>query len=279
MAKDFYETLGLEKDAGPEEIKQAFRKLAFRYHPDRNQNDPASAEKMKEINEAYATLSHPAKKQEYDTLRARYGPEAYAHYTQTHSPEDTVRDSDIDAIFEEFARNFGYRSSADIFKEYYGPGFRSFEFHGPGMSGRGFVFTGSFGGARTSRVKEAPPQQALAPAAPSLGILGGLLKFFFRLIGVEFPERGKDWSDSIVLKPEQAGTGGEMEYRYQKWGKPKNLMVKIPPGISSGQQIKLKGMGGPGKGGGEPGDLYLRVKIRYTILQKIRNIFGKAPVR
>jgi len=63
--RDYYEVLGLQKGASAEDVKKAFRKLAFQYHPDRNK-EPGSEEKFKEISEAYAVLSDPAKKEKYD---------------------------------------------------------------------------------------------------------------------------------------------------------------------------------------------------------------------
>ena len=60
--RDYYEILGLDRDASPHKIKEAYRKLAFQYHPDRNKGNPAALEKMKEINEAYAVLSDPEKR-------------------------------------------------------------------------------------------------------------------------------------------------------------------------------------------------------------------------
>lgn len=64
--KDYYQILGVEKDASPEEIKKAYRKLALKYHPDRNPNDPSAEEKFKEVNEAHSVLSDPDKRQQYD---------------------------------------------------------------------------------------------------------------------------------------------------------------------------------------------------------------------
>ena len=64
--QDYYTLLGIDPKAEPQQIKAAYRNLAFQYHPDRNNADAASAEKMKAINEAYAVLSHPHKRQEYD---------------------------------------------------------------------------------------------------------------------------------------------------------------------------------------------------------------------
>ena len=66
MDRDYYQILGVSEDASQEQIKAAYRRLAFQYHPDRNKEDTAAAEKMKEINEAYAILSNQAKRKEYD---------------------------------------------------------------------------------------------------------------------------------------------------------------------------------------------------------------------
>ena len=73
MAKDYYETLGVDKDATGSEIKKAYRKLAVKYHPDKNQDDPEAEEKFKEISAAYEVLSDEDKRAKYD----RFGHEAY----------------------------------------------------------------------------------------------------------------------------------------------------------------------------------------------------------
>ena len=65
-AKDYYKVLGLDKGASPEEVKKAFRKLAIKYHPDKNKGNKAAEDKFKEINEAYQVLSDPQKKAQYD---------------------------------------------------------------------------------------------------------------------------------------------------------------------------------------------------------------------
>jgi DnaJ-class molecular chaperone len=270
--KDYYNILGVERDASQQAIKEAYRKLAFQYHPDRNTGDPAATEKMKDINEAYAVLSDVSKRREYDLLRSQYGSFAYERFRQSHTTDDIFRGSDIDQIFEEFARTFGFRSSGDIFRESYGPGYRSFEFRRPGMFGRGFVFYP--GTRRMGRQQQSPYSQIQMPGLPFTGILGKVIKFFLKkLAGVELPEKGKDWHDTVTLSHEKASDGAEVKYSYKKWGKPKDLIVKIPPKVRDGQRVRLRGMGSPGKAGGESGDLYLRVQIRGSLSQRLKGLF------
>ncbi len=273
---DYYQVLGLDKNASQDQIKQAYRKLAFQYHPDRNMNNPAAVQKMKELNEAYATLSDPRKRQEYDLLRERYGSSANEQFRRTHSEEDIFRGSDINQIFEEFAKSFGFRGSKDIFREFYGQGYSSFEFRKPGFFVRGFVFSGHLHKATNEKSnQESLTATGQTSRLPFSGITGKFLKSIFKMAGVELPERGRDLKDILKLDPAQVQHGGEVEYRYQKLGKPRNLMVKIPIGIRDGQQIRLKGMGSPGKAWGEAGDLYLRIKIRQGFFQRIRSPFKK----
>jgi len=108
--KDYYRILGVESNAGQKQIKDAYRKLAFEYHPDRNKDNPATAEKMKELNEAYAVISNPAKRKDYDALKQQYGSFAYSRFRQNYSEQDIFRGSDINQIFEEMGRVFGFRS-------------------------------------------------------------------------------------------------------------------------------------------------------------------------
>ncbi len=272
--RDYYQILGLDKDASQQQIKEAYRKLAFQYHPDRNKGNPAATEKMKEINEAYATLSDPRKRREYDALREQYGPFAYDRFRQTHSPEDIFRGSDIDQVLGEFARMFGFRSSEEIFRDFYGSGYQTFEFRKPGLFARGFVFFGPSGRGYGTGEKQVYSGQERMPDIPFSGIFGKLAKYALQKVsGIKFPEKGEDWKDVIKLSAEEAEKGGEVEYSYQKWGKPKKLMVKIPAGIKSGQRIRLKGMGATGKAGGESGDLYLQVQIKILLSQRIKNLF------
>ena len=68
MEKDYYKTLGVDKNASPDEIKKAFHAAALKYHPDKNKGNPAAADKFKAASEAYSTLSNPEKRKQYDTF-------------------------------------------------------------------------------------------------------------------------------------------------------------------------------------------------------------------
>ncbi len=84
------------------------------------------------------------------------------------------------------------------------------------------------------------------------------------------PERGKDLEDAIYLDPEQAREGAKGKYLHRK--RSKELIIIVPPGMKEGQKIRLKGMGTPGSDGGESGDLYLKVKIKKPLLERVREL-------
>jgi curved DNA-binding protein len=135
--KDFYQVLEVARESTPKNIKEAYRKLAFQYHPDRNKGNPDAVEKMKELNEAYAVLSDPRKRRDYDVLRERYGPSGYDRFRQSFLA-GYFRGSDIDQIFEEMGKT-GFRSFDEIFRES-ARGYRTFELRRPAYSGEGSYF-------------------------------------------------------------------------------------------------------------------------------------------
>ena len=264
--KDYYEILKVDKEASPQKIKEAYRKLAFQYHPDRNRENPSAVEKMKEINEAYAVLYDPKKKKDYDTCFEQFGPYGYDRFKQRYSEQDIFRGSDIHKIFEEMAKTFGFRSFEEVFRESYGQGYRTFEFQRPGASGRGFIFFGP--GFRRIKGQEIPGSSEIFP-----GTLGKVIQYFLKkTLGIGEPGRGKDLEDVIYLNPRQALEGGKGKYLHRK--RSKELIINIPPAIKEGQRIRLKRMGVPGKEGGESGDLYLKVKIKKPLLQRMKDLFS-----
>jgi DnaJ-class molecular chaperone len=260
---DYYQVLKVDQNATAAQIKEAYRHLAFKYHPDRNKGNPAAVEEMKKINEAYAVLSNPAKKSEYDNLRTRFGSSAYTHFRKNYSEQDIFSGSDINHIFEEMAKAFGLRGSNEIFREFYGRGYQQFEFRRPGVYTRGYVFRGPW--------KTDHQQQGQSPLS---GNLGKIVRFMLRKIGgVQLPEDGVDIHENLYLDALQALQGGPYAYFLRR--RSKKLVVKIPPGIRDGQRIRLAGMGERGRAGGKPGDLFLRVHIRKPLLESIKALFAK----
>lgn len=125
--KDYYKSLGVSKNAGAGDIKKAYRKLALKYHPDKAAGDKAKEEKFKEISEAYAVLSDPEKRKEYDT----YGSEGFQ---RQYSREDIFRGSNIEDILKEFG--FGGASFSSGGRKMGGGG-KSFSFNPESMFGFG----------------------------------------------------------------------------------------------------------------------------------------------
>lgn len=257
--KDYYDILGVQKNASAQQIKEAFRNLAFTFHPDRNAESTEAVEKMKAVNEAYAVLSNPQKRREYDALQEQFGASAHRRFRNNYTDQDIFRGSDINQVFEEMAKAFGVRGFDDIFKQFYGPGYRTFEYHRPGVHFKGFVFSGWFGGHR--------------PLLPGVGNISKLSRLLLGKLGVARPpEKGKDIYDVIRLNPQYALAGGPYAYYHRK--RRKKLVVRIPPRTKDGQKIRLSGMGEEGKAGGTPGDLYLKVTVKKPLLQNLKNLIG-----
>jgi len=263
--KDYYELLGIDNKASQQEVKEAYRKLAFQYHPDRNKDDPDASDKMKALNEAYAVLSDPVKRENYDFLRERYGSSAYSEYRGTHSHEDIFQGSDIEQIFQEFARSYGFRNPDEIFREFYGKGFKGYTYNRPGFTFRSYAYNpGQKSRSGTS------PSSFIAKSRFSRKLIIFLLEKFLR---IEIPERGKDLRKVLKVNSRMAHVGGKVSYRYKKGRESKTLIVTIPPGTKDGQTIRLRKMGSPGKAGRSHGDLLLKVKVKTPLSKKIRKFF------
>jgi DnaJ-class molecular chaperone len=268
--EDYYQTLGVDRNATPQQIKEAYRKLAFQFHPDKNRGNATALERMKEINEAYAVISDPRKREKYDAISKEYGPFAYDRFRQNYSDQDIFRGSDINQIFEEMSRAFGLRGFEEVFEESYGQGYRTFEFRRPGIFARGFVFYGP--GLRRDQ-KRHVQQEAKAFPEPHPGIVGKLAHYLLKkMVGVKEAARGRDLYGTILLDPSLVEQGGKFKYFHER--KSKELLITIRPGIREGQKIRLKGMGEEGKNGGERGDLYLKVLLKRPLLYRIKDLLG-----
>ncbi len=165
----------------------------------------------------------------------------------------------------DLAKMYGFRGADAIFNEAYGPGFRTFRFHHGGLFSAGFVFYQAHGTGF-------PSLRGAQDHTP--GFMDSMAKNFLQnSLGMKLPERGKDLREKIVINQAQDGTAGEIEYIHKGHGKVKKLMVKIPSGIKNKQKLRLTGMGAPGKNGGEAGDMYLEIRTKIPLLQRIKDLF------
>ncbi len=258
---DYYQILGVDKDADAKQIKEAYRGLAFTYHPDRNSASPDSADMMKKINEAYAVLSNAEKRTAYDAMRTRYGESAYGQFRSTYTEQDIFKGSDVYQIFEEMAKSFGFRGVDAIFSDFYGPGYKRFEFNRKGLHAKGFIYRGRPGRGRFGKHRRG---LMAGGAPPGVGRFAQYL--FQKITGVSLPQTGADIHDTIQLTESLAGSGGPYAYHHRR--RSKKLVVNVPAGVRDGQTIRLANMGESGKNGGATGDLYLKVKLKKPFLKK-----------
>jgi curved DNA-binding protein len=221
---DYYETLGVSKKAGSDEIKKAYRKLALKYHPDKNNGNKEYEARFKEISEAYAVLSDPEKRRKYDTYGAN-------GFHQRYSQEDIFKGFDINEILRQFGFGTGSFSST---------GFR-------GQSG-GMGGMGGMGGGSAHRGFN--PFFGQNPAGQ--GGCGG---------GCAQPVKGQDLTYQLSVSLEDVFNGADKQITLRTNGKSENVSVKIPKGIEAGKKLRLKGKGAQAPSGGIAGDLYLKVQL------------------
>lgn len=261
---DYYSLLGVSARASTHEIKEAYRRKALEHHPDRNRDNPAAVEAMKRVNEAYAVLSNPSKRREYDALRFQFGPGAQSRYRSSHSDEDIFSGSDINSVFEEMARAFGVRGVDEIFRDVYGQSYRGFEFKRPGVRIRVFGFGRPLG----DRV----------PAASGAGLFGKIARLALRGAHRPLPPvDGGDIHDRICISARLAESGGPYAYFLRQSSK--KLIVRVPPGIREGQRIRLSGMGEPGRQGGQNGNLFLEVRFQKPLVMRMTEAAAKLWIR
>jgi DnaJ-class molecular chaperone len=265
--KDYYQILGVPPDASQEDIKRAFRRLAFKHHPDTNPgNEEQAAERFKQINEAYGVLGDEGKRRQYDFARrgqfAGVGSDTgYGGFG--YSQQDIFRDIFSNpAMFDELSRMFaqaGLRFDQDFLNRVF-------------FEGRGFVFQfyATPGGAGQGSYQQGYPYTSVSTYKP--GWMERLLsrvvlkigRFALRkLFGFDYEPLLKTQLDQHIeleISPAEAASGGEKQVTYKRGKKTKKLMVDIPSGVKPGTKIRLKGMGV--KEGKKSGDLYLHIKVK-----------------
>ncbi len=247
--KDYYKILGVSDDASQDDIKNAFRKLAFQYHPDKNPgNEKEAGLKFKEINEAYAVVGDAEKRKQYDLSgKGVYAGADFGNFSQ----QDIFRSS--------FGNQAVYTDLASMFKS---AGLRFDEdfLNSTFFSGQNIVFTTHAHGT-SGRPQDANPVGSVPVAAFGSGVGGKAARFVVKKIfGVDLgPAKNLDTETEVRLKTKEAVAGIEKEVKFKRGGEKKKLMVKIPAGISSGTRIRLKGMGKTEDG--RSGDHYVRVRV------------------
>jgi DnaJ-class molecular chaperone len=239
--KDYYKILGVPEKASQAEIKKAFRKLAFQYHPDTNPGrEQEAAERFKEINEAYGVLGDENKRRNYDLARKRGFTGAYSQqdiFNQTFS--NRVMYEDLERMFAQA----GLRFDADFLNNIF-------------FGGRGFAYRAYSPNATVATYKPNWLERQLNKVAARVSRFA--LK---RLFGVDLePPVVLDRHLQLEITSAEAEKGGEGKISYNRNGRQKKLVVKIPAGIKSGTKIRLRGMGN--KKGKKTGDLYLHIKIK-----------------
>ncbi len=263
MAKDYYETLEVSKTASADEIKKAYRKLAIKYHPDKNPGNKEAEERFKEISQAYEVLSDPEKRRQYD----QFGHDAYTQRGGGGSG------------------NYSYQQAQDIFSQFFGGG-----------GGGGFSFEDLFGGgSRRANPNGAVPgddlrydleidfEDAMYGAEKTINIPRMAECSDCHGSGCEAgtgrktcPRCGGSGSQVMsqgffsVRQPCAAchGTGRIIEKPCRKCRgqgrvrEEKPLPVRIPPGVDNGTQLRISGKGSAGLRGGRAGDLYIFIHVR-----------------
>jgi molecular chaperone DnaJ len=263
--RDYYEVLGVQRNASKDEIKDAYRKLALQYHPDRNKS-PEAEEKFKEISEAYAVLSDDEKRQQYDML-------GHAGFDQRYTQEDIFRGADFNSIFRDLGFGFG-----DIFRHFFGGGF------GGGFGGdyerinrgRDLVYdleiTLEEAAKGTEKEIEVPRTEKCdvcngsgaspgtsprtCPRCNGAGKIQHMRKSSFAMYVQVTACPTCKGKGTLIDSPCKNCRGTGLVKRKRK------ISVKIPVGIDEGYQLRLRGEGEMASNGGVAGDLYVLVHIR-----------------
>lgn len=273
--KEYYHVLGLKKGATPEEIKKAYRKLAVKYHPDKNPGNNEAEEKFKEINEAYAVLSDPQKKTQYDQFGS-------SGFHQRYSQEDIFRGFDVGDLFKD--AGFG---TDDIFSRIFGGGGRrpgGFGHGGGPRKGEDFAMELSItfreaydGGEKRVAFMREGQREELAVKIPAGiesgaklriggkgggGSAGGPAGDLYLTVKVgsdaTFEREGDDIIVSRDVRFSEATLGAALEVPTLEGTK----RIKIPAGIQPSTKVRLKGLGFPHQGKAGRGDLYVKIGVR-----------------
>ncbi len=224
--KDYYSTLGVAKTASGKEIKQAFRKLARKHHPDVNPGNKSAEAKFKEINEAYEVLGDPEKRKKYDELGANW--RMYEQAGAAGRPGAGPQSGGWNVNYGGGGPGGGFRTMTEE---------EAREMFGDSNPFSDFFHT-FFGGS------------------PGAGRTHGAGRFSRRP-----PSRGRDFEQEIQLDLEDAYRGALRRFSIAHDGHERTVDVRIPAGVGEGSRVRVSGEGEHGAEGAQAGDLYLRIRI------------------
>ena len=269
--RDYYEVLGVAKTASAEEIKSAYRKLAMKYHPDRNPGDKAAEEKFKEAAEAYDVLHDPEKRQRYD----QFGHQAFQGGAGGYGPGGMNMD-DIFSMFGDIfgGRGGGFSGGFGGFEEMFGGGRRQQRRADPNGPRRGDDMTfrleidfdeAIFGSER--ELELTLPEQC--SECGGTGAAAGSRRVTCQTCGgAGVVIGGSGFFQVRQTCPTCGGEGSVLEKPCRKCrgtghvSAPRKIALKIPAGVDDGSRLRLAGKGGGGLRGGENGDLYVQLSVR-----------------
>ena len=238
MAKrDYYEVLGVGRNADAKEIKRAYRKLAKKYHPDMNPGDKQAEQKFKEVTEAYNVLSDSEKKKLYD----QYG---FAAFEEGFGGAGS-HGAGSQGGFGGFDGGFNYNQGGN-------GGFHEYHFEGGNMDDMEDIFGDLFGNMFHGQ------------KSSGFGGSGFHSQYGSNFGGRNASAKGSDLRSEVSVSLEEAAFGCERMIRLSDpsgSGAVQTLKVHIPAGIENGKSIRLKGKGNPGFNGGPAGDLFLKVNV------------------
>ena len=288
--KDYYKILGIEKSASQEDIKKAYRKLAVKYHPDRNPDDPNAEERFKEIGEAYEVLKDPEKRKKYDQLGANwknYQQSGHQNFDDFFGQSGYGGNGTRDVHFE-FGGNmgdfFGESGFSDFFNQFFGGGrqqhSRAESFYRGQQPGRDYegevkiTLEEAYNGVtRLVNVDNSKLRIKIKPGirdGQALRIKGkggkgqaggrhGDLYIKVRVIDHPVYTRvGNDLYRDLEVDLYTALLGGKTTVDTLKG----NVNITIPKETESNKTMRLKGLGMPDYDGGPNGDLYLNINIK-----------------
>jgi len=250
--KEYYKTLGVNKDASQDEVKKAFRKLARKYHPDLNPGDKVSEQKFKELNEAYEVLGDKKKRAEYDQFGSSpfgAGGQGYEGF-RTHDFRDAFQSGGFGDIF------------SDLFGSQRGPETYRMKGHDMVMN-LDLLLDEAFSGVTKaiSFSREVPCKQCQGSGGEASQICNvckgaGSIKMSKGFFQMSQPCNACNGTGKKITKVCSVCNGRGKTLQTE------TIKVKIPRGADTGSRVKVRGKGGAGTGGGPSGDLFIEIKVR-----------------